>query len=181
VTVPIPARPYDVIVGSGVLREAATHLPALPEARRAFVVVDRELVDRSFGALATGLEAAGLDVVLLPVPSGEPAKTLQVYGTLLHQLATQEAHRDDLIVSLGGGSTGDLAGFVASTYMRGLAFVQAPTTLLAQVDAAVVRAVERASVCWSGEADLDIRSRRIVDERGQAVVAGECSCGACSA
>jgi len=137
VTVPIPARPYDVIVGSGVLREAATHLPPLPEARRAFVVADRELVDRSFGALATGLEAAGLDVVLLPVPSGEPAKTLQVYGTLLHQLATQEAHRDDLIVSLGGGSTGDLAGFVASTYMRGLAFVQAPTTLLAQVDAAV--------------------------------------------
>ena len=56
---------------------------------------------------------------------------------LLHQLATQEAHRDDVVVALGGGSVGDLAGFVASTYMRGMPFVQVPTTLLAQVDAAI--------------------------------------------
>jgi 3-dehydroquinate synthase len=101
------------------------------------VVADRALTDGRFGALATGLSGAGLDVVLLTVPSGEEAKSLQVYGTLLHQLATQEAHRDDVIVSFGGGSTGDLAGFVASTYMRGVPFVQVPTTLLAQVDAAV--------------------------------------------
>jgi 3-dehydroquinate synthase len=62
---------------------------------------------------------------------------MDVYGTLLHQLATQEAHRDDLVVALGGGSVGDLAGFVASTYMRGMRFAQVPTTLIAQVDAAV--------------------------------------------
>jgi len=137
VTVPIPGRSYDVVVGAGVLGEAALHLPGFPKAERAFVVADQGIVDRWFGTLATGLTAAGLDVVLLTVPSGEMAKTLQVYGTLLHQLAIQEAHRDDVIVALGGGSTGDLAGFVASTYMRGLPFVQAPTTLLAQVDAAV--------------------------------------------
>ncbi len=71
------------------------------------------------------------------MPTGEDAKTLAVYGTLLHQLATQEAHRDDLVVALGGGAVGDLAGFVASTYMRGVPFVQVPTTLTAQVDAAI--------------------------------------------
>ncbi len=75
--------------------------------------------------------------MLLTVPAGEDAKTLQVYGTLLNQLATQEAHRDDVLVALGGGATGDLAGFVASTYMRGMPFVQVPTSLTAQVDAAI--------------------------------------------
>lgn len=137
VTVPIPGRAYDVVIGSGVLREASLFLPEFPKARRAFVVADRQVVDRVFGTLADALKAAGLDVVLLTVPSGEEAKTLQVYGSLVHQLATQEAHRDDVVFALGGGSTGDLAGFVASTYMRGLPFVQVPTTLLAQVDASV--------------------------------------------
>jgi 3-dehydroquinate synthase len=75
--------------------------------------------------------------VHLTVPAGEEGKTLQVYGTLLHQLATQEAHRDDLVVALGGGAVGDVAGFVAATYMRGVPFVQVPTTLTAQVDASI--------------------------------------------
>jgi 3-dehydroquinate synthase len=137
VTVPLPGRAYDVVIGPGVLGEAALHLPGFPKATRAFVIADRNVVDLAFDTLSASLGTAGLDVVLLTVPAGEGAKTLQVYGTLLHQLATQEAHRDDVVVALGGGSTGDLAGFVASTYMRGLPFVQAPTTLLAQVDAAV--------------------------------------------
>jgi 3-dehydroquinate synthase len=137
VTVPVAERAYDVVIGSGVLVHAAEHLPEFPDATRAFVVADRGVVERLFGSLAAALATAGLDPVLLPVPSGEDAKSLQVYGTLVHQLASQEAHRDDLVVALGGGSTGDLAGFVASTYMRGLPFVQVPTTLLAQVDAAV--------------------------------------------
>jgi 3-dehydroquinate synthase len=75
--------------------------------------------------------------MLLVVPPGEEAKTLQVYGAVLRQLATQEAHRDDVVVALGGGAVGDLAGFVAATYMRGVPLVQVPTTLTAQVDAAI--------------------------------------------
>ena len=71
------------------------------------------------------------------MPAGESAKTLQVYATLLHQLATQEAHRDDPVVALGAGQPATSRGFVASTYMRGLPFVQVPTTLTAQVDAAI--------------------------------------------
>ena len=73
----------------------------------------------------------------LGVPEGEEAKSLQVMHALERQLATQEAHRDDPIVALGGGAVGDLAGFVAATYMRGVPFVQVPTTLTAQVDAAI--------------------------------------------
>jgi 3-dehydroquinate synthase len=137
VTVSIPGRPYDVVVGSGILAEAASFLPPLPAARSAFVVADSEAASRYYEPLAAGLGAGGLEPVLLTVPAGESAKSLQVFATLLHQLATQEAHRDDLVVALGGGATGDLAGFVASTYMRGLPFVQVPTTLTAQVDAAI--------------------------------------------
>ena len=137
VTVAMPTAPYDVTIGEGVLAEAGTYLPELPRAAQAYVVADRGVADRWFEPLAAGLAARNLPAVLLTVPAGEEAKTLQVHQTLLHQLATQSAHRDDVVVALGGGSTGDLAGFLAATYMRGLPFVQVPTTLTAQVDAAV--------------------------------------------
>jgi 3-dehydroquinate synthase len=137
VTVPIPGRPYDVVIGRGLIGAAGEHLPDLPGAVTAFVVTDRTVSERWFDQLAIALSERGLAPVLLIVPQGEDAKTLPVYETLLHQLATQEAHRDDLVVALGGGAVGDLAGFVASTYMRGMAFVQVPTTLTAQVDAAI--------------------------------------------
>jgi 3-dehydroquinate synthase len=137
VSVAIPGHPYDVVVGSGILADAASFLPPMLDVRSAFVVADADAAPRYFEPLAAGLAAGGLEPVLLTVPAGEAAKTLQVYATLLHQLATQEAHRDDLVVALGGGATGDLAGFVAATYMRGLPFLQVPTTLTAQVDAAI--------------------------------------------
>ncbi len=137
VTVPIPGRSYDVVIGSGVVASASDHLPDFPRAAQAFVVADRGVADSWFGPLAASLALRDLHAVLLAVPAGEEAKTMQVYGTLLHQLATQEAHRDDVVIALGGGTAGDLAGFVASTYMRGLPFVQIPTTLTAQVDAAI--------------------------------------------
>lgn len=137
VTVPIPGRSYDVYVGAGTIASVGSLLPELHGASTAFVVADHSVSVRWFEPLAASLGEAGLSTVLLAVPSGEDAKTLQVYETLLHQLATQEAHRDDLVIALGGGAVGDLAGFVASTYMRGVPFVQVPTTLLAQVDAAI--------------------------------------------
>jgi 3-dehydroquinate synthase len=124
-------------VGAGTIGSVAELLPDLPGAATAFVVADRKVSDRWFAPLASSLATKGLTPVLLSVPAGEDAKTLRCYETLLHQLATQEAHRDDLVVALGGGAVGDLAGFVASTYMRGVPLVQVPTTLLAQVDASV--------------------------------------------
>jgi 3-dehydroquinate synthase len=137
VSVPIEGRPYDVVIGAGVMGDAGAHLPELPKAERAFVVADRTVADLWFGSLAGALRERGLDCVLLAAPTGEAAKTLQVYAALLNQLATQEAHRDDVVVGLGGGAIGDLAGFVAATYMRGVPYVAVPTTLTGQVDAAI--------------------------------------------
>jgi 3-dehydroquinate synthase len=137
VTVPIPGRSYDVVIGTGAIEGAQAHLPDLGPARHAFVVADQAVSGAWGSPLASALAAAGLHPVMLSVPSGEAAKSLQVYGTLLHQLATQEAHREDVVVALGGGTTGDLAGFVASTYMRGMRLIQVPTTLTGQVDAAI--------------------------------------------
>lgn len=137
VTVPIPGRSYDVCVGSGTIASLGSLLPELPGASTAFVVADRAVSAHWLEPLAASLSEAGLATVPLVVPAGEDAKTMRVYETLLHQLATQEAHRDDPVIALGGGAVGDLAGFVASTYMRGVPFVQVPTTLLAQVDAAI--------------------------------------------
>jgi 3-dehydroquinate synthase len=111
---------------------------AVPEAaERAFALADRTVADRWFPSVAEALAERAVAAVLLPVPVGEAAKSLSVYEAVLQQLASQRAHRDDVIVALGGGAVGDLAGFVASTYMRGVPCVQVPTTLLAQVDAAI--------------------------------------------
>jgi 3-dehydroquinate synthase len=137
VTVPIPGRSYEVTIGAGVVDAAGSILPELGRAAQAFVVVDSAVTDPWLARVTDALETRSLRVVPLTVPSGEPAKTMDVYGTLLHQLASQEAHRDDVVVALGGGTVGDLAGFVASTYMRGLGVVQVPTTLIGQVDAAI--------------------------------------------
>jgi 3-dehydroquinate synthase len=137
VTVPVPGRSYDVTIGSGLLPDAGAYLPALPAATTAFVVSDRRVAERYHEPLAGALASRGLAAVSLLVPEGEEAKTLQGYESLLRQLAGREAHRDDVVIALGGGAVGDLAGFVASTYMRGLGLVQVPTTLLAQVDASV--------------------------------------------
>jgi 3-dehydroquinate synthase len=137
VTVPVPGRPYEVTVGQGIIGSAHEHLPDLAGATTAFVVSDRAVSDLYYEPLGRAIEGRGLASVLLLVPGGEEAKTLQGYESLLRQLAGREAHRDDVILALGGGAVGDLAGFVASTYMRGIPLVQVPTTLTAQVDAAI--------------------------------------------
>ncbi len=128
---------YDVAVGRGVLAEADAALPPLPRAEKAFVVADPDVAARYLPALEEALARRALQVVHLGVPAGEQAKTLETTNAVYRQLAVQEAHRDDLVVALGGGAVGDLAGFVAATYMRGIAVLQVPTTLTAQVDAAI--------------------------------------------
>ncbi len=137
VPVPVPGRAYEVLVGAGLLERAGELLPPLPGAEQAFVVSDRAVAERWFEPLARSLAARGLPALLLPVPEGEEAKTLAVATALWRQLAAQAAHRDDVVLALGGGAVGDVAGFVAATYMRGVPLVQVPTTLTAQVDAAI--------------------------------------------
>lgn len=137
VEVEVPDRAYPVSVGAGLLDRAGELLPELPGAVHAFVVADHDVAERFYGRLAAALRTRGLAPVHLPIPPGEEAKSLHAVSALYRQLATQEAHRDDAVVALGGGVAGDLAGFLAATYMRGVPFVQVPTTLTAQVDAAI--------------------------------------------
>ena len=137
VTVEVPGRGYDVVIGPEVLAEAGAHLPPLPRAEKAFVLADHTVADLYLEPLSAGLSARGLRPIHLGIPEGEEAKSLQAATVVYRQLATQEAHRDDVLLALGGGAPGDLGGFVAATYMRGVAFVQVPTTLTAQVDAAI--------------------------------------------
>ncbi|MDP9343674.1 MAG: 3-dehydroquinate synthase [Actinomycetota bacterium] len=130
---------YDVVVGSGFLGRAAAHLPDLGAAEKAFVMADHQVATLYLDSLQVGLaiEPCSLQSIHLPVPQGEQAKTIAVAEALYHQLALQQAHRSDVVVALGGGVVGDLGGFVAATYMRGVPFLQVPTTLTAQVDAAI--------------------------------------------
>ena len=136
VAVAAPGGAYEVRVGRGLLR-GAEHFPDLPGAEKAFVVTDANVGPLYADAVAVALAERGLAPVPLTVAAGETTKSLDSAAALYQQLAVQECHRDDPVVALGGGVVGDLAGFVAATYMRGVPFVQVPTTLLAQVDASI--------------------------------------------
>ncbi|HYP24993.1 MAG TPA: 3-dehydroquinate synthase [Actinomycetota bacterium] len=136
VSVALGERSYDVIVGEGVADRLAELAPPPADAEKAFVVTHPELEPAASGAVAS-LSAAGLKTHTLTVPAGERSKSLAHATDLLSQLADLGAHRRDLVVGFGGGVVTDLAGFVASTYHRGMAVVHVATTLLAQVDAAI--------------------------------------------
>jgi 3-dehydroquinate synthase len=135
VRVDLAGRSYEVVVGQDLLGAPGPHLGSL--SGRAFLITD-QTVASTWGAEAErGLRTAGLDPVVLQVAPGERSKTLRSAEALYQQMAVHQAHRGDAVVALGGGVVGDLAGFVAATYMRGVPLVHLPTTLLAQVDAAV--------------------------------------------
>ncbi len=128
---------YDVVLEYGLLRRLRLWLPEPPPGGTAFVVADPAVSARYLDPALSAVEDAGWQAVHLGVPPGEEAKTLAVAEALYRQLAVREAQRDDLLVAVGGGATGDLVGFVAATFLRGMPFVQVPTTLLAMVDASI--------------------------------------------
>ena len=131
------AQPYDVVIGRRLLSAVASWLPPDSGARRAAVVTCEPVARLHLPELVEGLAAAGLQVSIRAVPDGEAAKSLTVLADLYDWLASIPLGRADLVVGLGGGVVTDLAGFLAATWHRGVAVVQVPTTLLAQVDAAI--------------------------------------------
>lgn len=135
-TPPHTAR-YDVVIEAGALGRLAAHLREAVEAYRYVVIADATVARLHGARVMAGLEEAGLRVDLLTVPSGEENKTRERWSELSDSMLEREVGRDAAVVSLGGGVTGDLAGFVAATYMRGLPFIQVPTSLLAMLDASV--------------------------------------------
>jgi len=131
------ARSYDIVIGSGVIEQAGEAIRAVAPTRRCFVVSDETVAPLYLPRLAESLEGAGLRHDALVVPAGESSKSFARLGTLLDDMLALGPERGTAIVALGGGVVGDLAGFAASVLLRGVPFVQIPTTLLSQVDSSV--------------------------------------------
>jgi shikimate kinase/3-dehydroquinate synthase len=137
VDVALAATPYQVVIGDGLLPRAGAWLaPVLPQ-KRVVVITDANVALVHLPTLMAGLAEAGFDASQLVVAAGERSKSLDVYGQVTDALLAARVERRTAVVALGGGVVGDLAGFAAATTLRGLPFVQIPTTLLAQVDSSV--------------------------------------------
>ena len=137
-TVSLPGRSYDILIGSGLLHQAGQHLrPVLPRAKKLFVVTDSNVAPIYLSALIPGLERAGFEPACREIPAGEASKSAAMLSALWEDMMDFGLTRTDAVVALGGGVVGDLAGFAAATILRGVDFVQIPTTLLAQVDSSV--------------------------------------------
>lgn len=134
VKVDLKERGYDVIIGTDNLPELGKLIQDEKWGRDIFIITDPLVNDLYGDAIRKGLKSKSQT---LEVPRGERYKNLKIASKLYDELVRLGAHRDSLILALGGGVIGDLAGFVAATYMRGINYVQIPTTLLAQVDAAI--------------------------------------------
>jgi 3-dehydroquinate synthase len=130
-------RAYEVLIGPGLLDRAGRHLaPFLPRCRTA-VVTDRHVADHHGERLAAALEAGGISVDMIVLEPGEGSKSFDGLASLTDQLLALGLDRGDAIVAFGGGVVGDLTGFAAAVYKRGIDFIQIPTSLLAQVDSSV--------------------------------------------
>lgn len=137
VEVSTTSRSYDVIVGTSLLDSLGERLLEACEADTAFVVSDTNVAPLYLERAVASLRRAGLAPNWVIVPAGETNKTLTTYGMILDAMAKAQLTRDSVVVALGGGVVGDMAGFTAATYMRGIRVVQVPTTLLAMVDSSV--------------------------------------------
>lgn len=130
-------RPYDIRIERGCLGRCGALARGISKARRAAVITDTNVGPLYAGAVTASLEEAGLQAFTHVFPAGEGSKVLSSVGDMLAFLAGNAFTRGDLIVALGGGVTGDMAGFAAAIYMRGIDYIQIPTSLLAQIDSSV--------------------------------------------
>ena len=130
-------RSYDIEIGSGNLREAVRFCDAEQDDAHAVIITDSNVDELYSEHVGDALQESGAQIDILVVEPGEQSKASEVAADLWEQLLDQGADRKTVVVALGGGVVGDLAGFVAATFGRGLRFVQIPTTLLAQVDSSV--------------------------------------------
>jgi len=137
VNVPLGQRRYAIKIGDNLLSRLGAECARLKLGARCAIITDTN-VGRQYARPAyNSLLRAGFEPSLIVVPAGETAKSLKTVQSCYDRLASHRLERNSFIVALGGGVVGDLAGFVAATYLRGIPFVQVPTTLLAQVDSSV--------------------------------------------
>lgn len=139
ITIPVhtSSRAYDVLVGPGVLDQVGEVCARCAGGTVAAVISDSNVAPLYGQRVLSSLERAGYRTALLTFPAGEQNKRLSTLETLLEGLAAAELSRDDVVVALGGGVTGDIAGLAAALYLRGIQVVQVPTSLLAMVDSSV--------------------------------------------
>ena len=137
VTVALDGRSYEVAIGAGLIDQAGARLAPLLPRRRTAIVTDEIVAPLHAGPLTASLERAGVAAALIVLPPGEETKSWNGLADLSDRLLAQGLDRGDVIIALGGGVIGDLAGFAAAIYKRGIDFIQIPTTLLAQVDSSV--------------------------------------------
>lgn len=137
-TIHVLPRPYQASIENGLLSRAGSVLSELlPRASRIFVVTVAPVRKRWGSKFLKSLKAAGFAPEVIMMPDGEPSKRLATVEAMAEKLAKMGADRKAVIIALGGGVVGDVAGLLASLYMRGIEFVQVPTTVLAQVDASI--------------------------------------------
>ena len=137
VPVSLGSRSYQIKVAGGLLPRLGAECAALKLGQRCAVITDSNVGKKFAKAALKSLSTSGFEPVLLTVPAGEKSKRMAMVEYCHDQLAKHRLERKSFIVALGGGVVGDLAGFVAATYLRGIPFVQVPTSLLAQVDSSV--------------------------------------------
>jgi 3-dehydroquinate synthase len=137
VSVQLGNRSYAVKIAPGLLQKLGVECARLKLGHRCAIVTDTNVGRKFAKPVYESLVKAGFEPVLITVPAGEKSKRISVVENCYDQLAAHRLERKSFIVALGGGVVGDLAGFVAATYLRGIDFVQVPTTLLAQVDSSV--------------------------------------------
>jgi 3-dehydroquinate synthase len=137
VHVPLGDRAYDIVIGEGLLDSAGARLAAQFPGRRFGIVTDDSVAKAQLHRLLASLDAAGIGHAEIVVPHGEATKSFARLGEVVDGILAARLERGDLVVALGGGVIGDLAGFAASIARRGMDFVQIPTSLLAQVDSSV--------------------------------------------
>ena len=129
-------KPYDVVIGRGLLEESGRYIRALGPVRAA-VITDSHVAGLYLQPVQDALRAEGIETESFVFPAGESSKNIGTLSEILEFLAEHRFVRSDVIVALGGGVVGDMAGFAAAVYLRGVRFVQLPTTLLAAVDSSV--------------------------------------------
>ncbi len=137
VAVNLGDRSYDILIGGGLLDGAGGHIREVVRHDRLLVIADAAVAKLHWPRLAASLKAAGLRADKIEVPPGESSKRFPVFADVLERALALGIDRRTTVVAFGGGVVGDLAGFAAAVLLRGLDFIQIPTTLLAQVDSSV--------------------------------------------
>jgi 3-dehydroquinate synthase len=137
VNVALGTRSYDIVIGRGLLASLGARIAALRPGAKAVIITDGNVARYHLESAEAALSHAGVATGRVIVPAGEISKSYRVFESVCESMITMRIERDDLVVALGGGVIGDLAGFAASVVRRGVDYVQVPTTLLADVDSSV--------------------------------------------